>query len=184
MSTTPLPFRIGLGYDSHRLGPGGPLRIGGVDIRAVDLDASQGDSPESQPDPSGVHAIGHSDADVVLHAITDALLGAIAAPDIGRLFPDDAEVNRGRDSADFIAAALGKVREAGYAIGNLDAVILAQKPKMAPHIDMMRANIAGILGCPVENVGLKAKTGEGVDAVGRCEAIAARVVVMLLRGNH
>ncbi|TWT67471.1 2-C-methyl-D-erythritol 2,4-cyclodiphosphate synthase [Allorhodopirellula solitaria] len=161
------PFRIGLGYDSHRLGRGGPLRIGGVSI---------GDEA-----PECFHAIGHSDADVLLHAVTDALLGAIAAADIGRLFPDDAEVNRDRDSAEFIAAALAKVHEAGYAIGNLDAVILAQQPKMAPHIDAMRQRIAGLLQCPIDSIGLKAKTGEGVDSVGRSEAIAARVVVLLQR---
>lgn len=164
---TALPFRIGLGYDSHRLGRGGPLRIGGIDI---------GDDSAEH-----FHAIGHSDADVLLHALTDALLGAIAAADIGRLFPDDADVNRDRDSSEFVTAALAKVHDAGYEIGNLDAVILAQQPKMAPHIDAMRQRIADLLGCPMDAVGLKAKTGEGVDAVGRSEAIAARVVAMLLR---
>lgn len=162
-----LPFRIGLGYDSHRLGRGGPLRIGGIDI---------GDDSAEH-----FHTIGHSDADVLLHALTDALLGAIAAADIGRLFPDDADVNRDRDSAEFVTAALSKVHDAGYEIGNLDAVILAQQPKMAPHIDTMRQRIADLLGCPMDAVGLKAKTGEGVDAVGRSEAIAARVVMILLR---
>ncbi|MCM2372478.1 2-C-methyl-D-erythritol 2,4-cyclodiphosphate synthase [Aporhodopirellula aestuarii] len=166
MSSPSPPFRIGLGYDSHRLGPGGPLRIGGIDIEQAS---------------DGVHAIGHSDADVLLHALTDALLGAIAAADIGRLFPDDAEVNRGRDSRDFVAAAIEKVHETGYAIGNVDAVILAQRPKMAPHIDDMRNAVASMLGCPIDSIGLKAKTGEGVDAVGRSEAIAARVIVMLIR---
>ena len=167
MSVAPPPFRIGLGYDSHRLGDGGPLRIGGMDIG----DESAG----------GVHAIGHSDADVVLHALTDALLGAIAQGDIGRLFPNDDERNRGRDSQDFVLAALEKVKQTGYVIGNLDAVILAERPKMAPHIDPMRRRIAEMVDCPVDCVGLKAKTGEGVDAVGRGEAIAARVVVMLER---
>lgn len=165
MSVTPPPFRIGLGYDSHRLGDGGPLRIGGMDIG----DESAG----------GVHAIGHSDADVVLHALTDALLGAIAQGDIGRLFPNDDERHRNRDSQDFVVAALEKVKQTGYGIGNLDAVILAERPKMAPHIDSMRRRIAEMVDCPVDCVGLKAKTGEGVDAVGRGEAIAARVVVML-----
>ncbi|TWU18355.1 2-C-methyl-D-erythritol 2,4-cyclodiphosphate synthase [Allorhodopirellula heiligendammensis] len=169
MSSSPLPFRIGLGYDSHRLERGGPLRIGGIDI---------GDDG-----PGYFHAIGHSDADVLLHAVTDALVGAIAAADIGRLFPDDAEINRDRDSAEFVTAALTKVSEAGYQVGNLDAVILAQQPKMAPHIDTMRQRIASLLGCPLDAIGLKAKTGEGVDAVGRSEAIAARVVVMLLRAD-
>ncbi|MEO9593737.1 2-C-methyl-D-erythritol 2,4-cyclodiphosphate synthase [Rhodopirellula bahusiensis] len=162
-TSQPLPFRIGLGYDSHRLGEGGPLRVGGVDI------------------PGEFHAIGHSDADVLLHAVTDALMGAIAGPDIGRLFPDDAEVNRDRDSRDFVVEALRRVQEAGYEINNLDAVILAQKPKMASHIDAMREVVAEMLQTDVGQIGLKAKTGEGVDAVGRSEAIAARVVVMLTR---
>lgn len=182
--TVAQPFRIGLGYDSHRLGPGGPLRIGGIDIGPIADDAVLPDR-EMPPDENiGFHAIGHSDADVLLHAITDALLGAIAAPDIGRLFPDNAEINRGRNSADFIVAAITQVRQSGYTIGNLDAVILAQKPKMAPHIDAMRRTIATMLECPIEAVGLKAKTGEGVDAVGRCEAIAARVIVMLFRSGQ
>ncbi|PHQ32709.1 2-C-methyl-D-erythritol 2,4-cyclodiphosphate synthase [Rhodopirellula bahusiensis] len=162
-TSQPLLFRIGLGYDSHRLGEGGPLRVGGVDI------------------PGEFHAIGHSDADVLLHAVTDALMGAIAGPDIGRLFPDDAEVNRDRDSRDFVVEALRRVQEAGYEINNLDAVILAQKPKMASHIDTMREVVAEMLQTDVGQIGLKAKTGEGVDAVGRSEAIAARVVVMLTR---
>jgi 2-C-methyl-D-erythritol 2,4-cyclodiphosphate synthase len=131
----------------------------------------------------GVHAIGHSDADVLLHALTDALLGAIAAGDIGRLFPDDAEVNRDRDSSDFVAAACSKVSSANWLVGNVDAVILAERPKMAPHIDAMRGKIAEMLHCSVDDVGLKAKTGEGVDAIGHGEAIAARVVV-LLYANH
>lgn len=168
MTALPL-MRIGLGYDSHRLGSGGPLRIGGIDI-----DSASGD---------GVHAIGHSDADVLLHGLTDALLGAIAAGDIGRLFPNDAEVNRDRDSADFVAAAMAKVKSADFTIGNIDAVILAERPKMAPHIDSMRRRIAEMLGCSIECVGLKAKTGEGVDSVGRGEAIAARVVVLLTTSN-
>jgi 2-C-methyl-D-erythritol 2,4-cyclodiphosphate synthase len=164
MTSAPmLAFRIGLGYDSHRLGQGGPLRIGGVDV------------------PGEFHAIGHSDADVLLHAVTDALLGAIAGPDIGRLFPDDAEENRDRDSRDFVLEAFRQVQTAGYAINNLDAVILAQRPKMAPHIDSMRHTVAEMLQTSIEQVGLKAKTGEGVDAVGRSEAIAARVTVMLQR---
>ena len=134
MSNLPV-MRIGLGYDSHRLGVGGPLRIGGIDITG-------------KPG-HGVHAIGHSDADVLLHALTDALLGAIAAGDIGRLFPNDAEVNRDRDSADFVAAAWAKVQSAHLTIGNIDAVILAERPKMAPHIDSMRQRIAEMLDCSI-----------------------------------
>ncbi len=155
------PFRVGLGFDTHRLGNGGPLRIGGVDIAAE------------------VHAIGHSDADVLLHAITDALLGSIAEPDIGRLFSDDDTNNFQRDSADFLLEAVRRVRRRGLEIGNVDAVILAQQPRMAPHIDRMRQRIAEIVEIPVEQIGLKAKTGEGVDAVGHGEAISARAVVLV-----
>jgi 2-C-methyl-D-erythritol 2,4-cyclodiphosphate synthase len=154
-------LRVGLGYDSHRLGNGGPLRIGGIDIEGP------------------VHSIGHSDADVLLHAITDALLGAAALPDIGRLFPDTAAENKDRDSADFVHEAMRQVRSGGWEIVNLDCVILAQLPKMAPHIDAMRTRIAEIADLSVSQVGLKAKTGEDVGEIGTGAAIAARVVVLL-----
>jgi 2-C-methyl-D-erythritol 2,4-cyclodiphosphate synthase len=157
------PFRVGLGFDTHCLGNGGPIRIGGIDV------------------PSDVHAIGHSDADVLLHAITDALLGSVAAPDIGRLFPDTADENRGRNSEDFLLEAVRRVRASGHEIGNIDCVILAQQPKFAPFIDRMRARIAEVIDVPVENVGLKAKTGEGVGPIGHGEAIAARCIVLVHR---
>lgn len=157
------PFRIGLGYDSHRLGNGGPLRIGGIDV------------------PAQVHAIGHSDADVLLHAITDALLGSIAGGDIGRLFPDTAAENRGRDSTDFLREAVRRVHQAGMEIGNLDCVILAERPKMAPHIDAMRNTIAPHLDIDVGQISIKAKTGEGVGEIGSSTAIASRVVVIVHR---
>lgn len=155
------PFRIGLGYDTHRLGNGGPLRIGGIDVA------------------SEVHAIGHSDADVLLHAITDALLGAIAEPDIGRLFSNTEASNFQRDSSDFLREAIRRVRRQRLEIGNLDAVILAEQPQMAPHIDAMRQRIAEILAISPGQIGLKAKTGEGVDAVGRGQAISVRAIVLL-----
>ena len=155
------PLRIGLGYDSHRLGNHGPLRIGGIDL------------------PADVHSIGHSDADVLLHAITDALLGAVAEPDIGQLFPDDAPENRDRDSADFLHQALVRIRHNGMAIVNLDCVILAERPKMAPHLVAMRETIAGLLDVSIDQVGIKAKTGEGVGSIGSANAIAARAVVLL-----
>ena len=157
------PFRVGLGYDLHRLGNGGPLRIGGVDV------------------PAEVHAIGHSDADVLLHAITDALLGTVAEPDIGRLFPDDAAENRGRDSKDFVQEAIRRVRHHGMDLVNLDCVILAQRPKMAPHIDDIRSQIAAELDVPVDCISVKAKTGEGLGSVGTGAAIAAHVVVLVYR---
>ena len=160
-SPTTVPFRIGLGYDSHRLGNGGPLRIGGVDI------------------PAEVHAIGHSDADVLLHALTDALLGAIAEADIGRLFPNDADENRDRDSREFVEEAIRRVHARGMNVVNLDCVILAERPKMAPHIDSMREVIANLVDIGMDRVSVKAKTGEGVGEIGNAQAIAARVVVLV-----
>lgn len=157
------PLRIGLGYDSHRLGNGGPLRIGGIEIE------------------SDIHAIGHSDADVLLHAITDALLGAIAESDIGRLFPDDAAENRGRDSADFVTEALKRTRQHAMEIVNLDCVVLAERPKLAPHIDTIRERIALLIDVPLDRISVKAKTGEGIGEIGSAAAIAARAVVLLCK---
>ena len=162
MSPPQLPLlRIGLGYDSHRLGNDGPLRIGGIEI------------------PAEVHAIGHSDADVLLHAITDALLGAIAEPDIGQLFPDTDPKNRGRESSEFMEEALHRVHRRGMEIINLDCVILAEQPKMAPHVQAMRELIAGQLDIQPGQISIKAKTGEGIGAIGSSAAIAAHVVVLL-----
>ena len=156
-------IRVGLGYDSHRLGNGGPLRIGGIDIE------------------SDIHAIGHSDADVLLHAVTDAILGSVCESDIGRLFPDNAEENRDRDSLDFLQEAVRRLHAQGYKIGNLDCVILAEHPKMAPHIDFMREKIAGHLGVSIDQISIKAKTGEGIGDIGSSAAIAARVVVLVAK---
>ena len=163
MTPTIPPLRVGLGYDLHRLGNGGPLLIGGVEI------------------PADVHAIGHSDADVLLHAVTDALLGAVAEQDIGRLFPDDDPQNRGRDSAEFLAEAIRRVRHHGMEIVNLDCVILAERPKMAPHIDAMKEIVSKQLDLTPDRLSIKAKTGEGISPIGHGEAIAARVVVLLYK---
>ena len=157
-------MRVGIGHDTHRLGDGGPLRIGGLDI------------------PHDRHAIGHSDADVLLHAITDALLGAAALGDIGELFPDTAEANRGRDSADMLRRAYDQVQQAGFQIVNLDCIVFAQRPKLSPFKEAIARRVAEILGVPIENVGIKAKTGEHVDAVGREEAVMAQCVC-LVRAN-
>lgn len=140
---------------------GGPLRIGGVDV------------------PHDRSLLGHSDADVLLHAVTDALLGAAALGDIGEVFPDDAAENRGRDSAEMLAAVLARVREAGWKVVNLDCIVFAQRPKLTPHKDAIRRRLAELLNVPASCVGVKAKTGEGVDAVGREEAIMAQAVVLL-----
>ncbi|MBU6276274.1 MAG: 2-C-methyl-D-erythritol 2,4-cyclodiphosphate synthase [Planctomycetes bacterium] len=156
-------FRVGLGHDTHRLGPGAALVIGGVSI------------------PHDRMALGHSDADVLLHAITDAVLGAAAVGDIGELFPDTDPANRGRDSADMLRRALERVTAAGWRIVNLDCVILAQRPKILPHRPAIRRRIATILGIDEAAVWLKAKTGEGVGPIGREEAIGAECVVLVER---
>jgi len=158
-----VPYRIGLGHDTHRLGDGGPLRLGGIDL------------------PHDKHAVGHSDADVLLHAITDALLGAVNLGDIGELFPDNDPANKGRDSAEMLRLAYDRVLAAGYAIGNLDCVVFAQRPKLLPHKQAICRRIAEILGVAVAQVGLKAKTGEQVGPVGREEAIMAECVALVVK---
>ncbi|MEM8864986.1 MAG: 2-C-methyl-D-erythritol 2,4-cyclodiphosphate synthase [Planctomycetota bacterium] len=156
-------LRIGLGEDRHRLEPGGPLRIGGVDV------------------PHDKQMVGHSDADVLLHAITDALLGAVGDRDIGDFFPDTDPANRGRDSADFLELAYFHVQDQGYELVNLDCVVLAERPKLLPQKDAIRLRIAEILNVPAAAVGMKAKTGEGVGPVGREEAIDARCAALVVK---
>jgi len=156
-------IRIGLGHDTHRLGPGAGLVIGGITI------------------PHDRAAIGHSDADVLLHALTDALLGAAALGDIGEMFPDTDPANRGRDSADMLRRAMARVAEAGWRIVNLDCVVFAQRPKILPHRAAIRERIAEILGIDDSAVWLKAKTGEGVGPIGEELAIAAECVVLIER---
>ena len=154
-------LRIGLGEDSHRTAAGGPLRIGGVDV------------------PHDRHLCGHSDADVLLHAVTDALLGAAGLPDIGQLFPNTDDGNRGRDSAEMLRLAYERVTAAGWRVVNLDCVVAAERPKISPFKDMIVARVAEILEIEAGRVGLKAKTAEGVGPVGREEAIEARCVALL-----
>ncbi|QEG37043.1 2-C-methyl-D-erythritol 2,4-cyclodiphosphate synthase [Bythopirellula goksoeyrii] len=154
-------LRIGLGEDSHRLESGGPLRLGGIEI------------------PHDMHAVGHSDADVLLHAVTDALLGAAGLADIGEMFPDHAEENRGRDSAQILKLAYEDVQQSGYHVVNLDCVVGAQQPKLAPHKQAIRQRMAEILDLNLEQINLKAKTGEGVGPVGNQEIIQARCVALL-----
>ena len=156
-------FRIGLGHDTHRLGPGNGLVIGGI---VIEHDRA---------------AIGHSVADVLLHAVTDAVLGAAALGDIGALFPDDDPANRGRDSAGMLRIAWDRVAAAGWRIVNLDCVIFAQRPKILPHRSRIRERIAAILGIDPDSVGLKAKTGEGVGPIGEELAIAAECVALIER---
>lgn len=153
--------RIGIGHDTHRLGEGGPLVLGGL---SLDHDR---------------HAIGHSDADVLLHAITDAILGAAALGDIGELFPDDDPANRGRDSAEMLQAAVARSLQAGFRVVNLDCIVFAQRPKLSPHKVALRKRIAAVLGIDLSLVSVKAKTGESVGPIGREEAISAQCVVLL-----
>jgi 2-C-methyl-D-erythritol 2,4-cyclodiphosphate synthase len=133
--------------------------------------------------PHDQELVGHSDADVLLHAVTDALLGAAALGDIGELFPDTEPANRGRDSAEMLAFALAKVAEAGYGVVNVDAIVFAQRPKLSGHKTAIRERLATILGLDVDQIGLKAKTGEHVGPVGREEAIMAEAVVLVERSN-
>jgi 2-C-methyl-D-erythritol 4-phosphate cytidylyltransferase / 2-C-methyl-D-erythritol 2,4-cyclodiphosphate synthase len=156
-------IRIGAGYDLHTLVEGRPLILGGVEV------------------PAGRGALGHSDADVVCHAATDAILGAAALGDIGRHFPDTEAAWKGASSLDLLARAAAMVREAGYAVINVDVTVVLQRPRIAPHIDAIRARVAGALGVPPERVSVKGKTNEGVDAVGRGEALAAHAVALLER---
>ena len=157
-----LSFRIGEGWDVHALVPGRPLVLGGVTI------------------PHSHGLAGHSDADALAHAITDALLGAAALGDIGRHFPDGDERYRGADSLGLLAEAARRVRATGCAIGNVDATIVAQAPKMAPHIEAMRERLAATLGIAAAQVNVKAKTAEKLGPVGHGEAIEARAVCLLL----
>ena len=154
-------MRIGQGSDVHALVEGRKLVIGGVTI------------------PFGKGLAGHSDADVLIHAVCDALLGAAALGDIGRHFPDNDPRHKNADSRAFLREVAAKVRDAGFAIANLDATIHAEAPKMAPHIGAMIANLAADLGLPPGRINVKAKTAERLGAIGRGEGIAAEAVALL-----
>ena len=157
----PTTMRIGNGYDLHRLVAGRPLILGGVTI----------------PFEKGLD--GHSDADAVCHAVTDAVLGAIGAGDIGRHFPDTDPEWKGANSIVLLMRAADIVRSAGYAVGNIDVVVIAQRPKLVPHIDAMRASLAKALGIDASQVSVKGKTNEGVDSMGAGEAIAVHAVALV-----
>lgn len=156
-------MRIGEGWDVHALVPGRPLILGGVSI------------------PYDMGLLGHSDADVLLHAITDALLGAAGLGDIGRHFPDTDERFRGADSSVLLAEAARHVREVGYEVGNIDSTVIAQAPKLAPHIPAMVEQVARALGVTPGQVNVKAKTAEKLGPVGQGLAMEARAVVLLWR---
>jgi 2-C-methyl-D-erythritol 4-phosphate cytidylyltransferase/2-C-methyl-D-erythritol 2,4-cyclodiphosphate synthase len=153
--------RVGTGYDLHRLVAGRPLVLGGVVI------------------PSEKGALGHSDADVVCHSVTDAILGALALGDIGRHFPDTDPQWKDGSSLDLLARAVALVTEHGYEVGNVDVTVILESPKIKNHVDAMRIAVAAALGIDAARVSIKGKTNEGVDAVGRGEAIAAHAIAML-----
>ncbi len=166
----PPNLRVGHGYDLHRLelrspaGPGRPMIVGGVIL----------DDPTFDRGP-----VAHSDGDVLYHAVVDALLGALAMPDIGQLFPDTAAAHEGQDSRDFVLAAASTIAKAGWSVVNLDCTVILQRPKLSPVKDRIRANLANLLGVDISVVNLKGKTHEKVDAVGESRAVEAHVVALL-----
>lgn len=154
-------IRIGLGHDTHRLVEGTFIFLGGVRIEHTKS------------------LLGHSDADVLLHAVTDALLGAAGLGDIGELFPDTDPANRNRNSAEMLQIVWNQVRQLHWQIVNLDIILFAEKPKLAPHKEAIRRRIAELLEIDATQVGIKAKTGEGIGIIGQEEAISAECVVLL-----
>ena len=156
-------MRVGLGYDVHKLVDGRKLIIGGVDI----------------PHEKGL--LGHSDADVLVHAVMDSILGALALGDIGKHFPDTDEKYKGADSIKLLEFVYNLIDEKGYAIGNIDCTIIAQSPKMAPHIINMRENIAKALNTSIDSINVKATTEEGLGFTGAKEGIAAQSICLLVK---
>ncbi len=158
-------FRVGLGYDIHKLVEGRPLIIGGIEI----------------PYEKGL--LGHSDADVLIHAIIDAMLGALALSDIGTHFPDTDPKYKGISSVELLKNVIGLIHEKGYVINNIDSNIILQEPKMKPHIPNMVKNLSEVMGIDASQLSIKAKTNEQMDAVGEKFAIEASAVVMLRKDN-
>ena len=156
-------MRVGLGYDVHKLVDGRKLIIGGVDI----------------PHEKGL--LGHSDADVLVHAVMDSILGALALGDIGKHFPDTDEKYKGADSIKLLEFVYNLIDEKGYAIGNIDCTIIAQSPKMAPHISNMRENMAKALNTSTDNINVKATTEEGLGFTGAKEGISAQSICLLVK---
>ena len=163
MPTVATATRVGIGYDSHRFEAGGPLVLGGISIR------------------HDAHLAGHSDGDAIAHAITDAILGAAALGDIGGMFPDTDPANRNRNSLAMLVAAVERVRKAYWTVQQVDVVVVAEKPKIAPHREAMTAAIAGALGVDVGAVSIKGKTNEGMGWIGRGEGIACMAVATLVQ---
>lgn len=159
----PLTTRSGIGYDSHRFAPGGPLVLGGIAI------------------PGDQHLHGHSDGDAIAHAVTDAILGAAALGDIGAMFADTDAANAGRDSIEMLSIAVESVHRAGWRVGQVDVVVIAEAPKIAPHRDAMRERLASALRVGVSEVSVKGKTNEGMGFLGREEGLACLATATLVR---
>ncbi|ODT04613.1 MAG: 2-C-methyl-D-erythritol 2,4-cyclodiphosphate synthase [Gemmatimonadetes bacterium SCN 70-22] len=153
--------RTGIGYDSHRFAPGGPMRLGGVDI------------------PADVHLAGHSDGDAICHALTDAVLGAAAAGDIGEMFADTDPANRGRDSVEMLQAALARVRALGWRVASADVTVIAERPRIGPHRERIRVRLGQALQLDPGAVSVKGKTNEGMGWIGRGEGLACLAVTTL-----
>jgi 2-C-methyl-D-erythritol 2,4-cyclodiphosphate synthase len=161
----PRSTRVGIGYDSHRFAPPGPLILGGVPI------------------PSDVHLEGHSDGDAVAHAITDAILGAAAAGDIGEMFSDRDPTNAGRNSIEMLSIAVARVAKLGWTVQQVDVAIVAEKPRVSYHRELMRARVAAALGVDVGAVSVKGKTNEGMGWIGRGEGIACIAVATIVAAD-
>jgi 2-C-methyl-D-erythritol 2,4-cyclodiphosphate synthase len=153
--------RTGIGYDSHRFAPGGRMLLGGVEV-ATDM-----------------HLAGHSDGDAIAHALTDALLGAAAAGDIGALFPDTDPANKDRDSIQMLETAVSEINRLGYAISNVDVTVIAERPKIGPYRDRIREQLARALGVTADAVSVKGKTNEGMGWIGRGEGLACIAVATI-----
>ncbi|MBS2008189.1 MAG: 2-C-methyl-D-erythritol 2,4-cyclodiphosphate synthase [Cyanobacteria bacterium SZAS TMP-1] len=154
-------FRIGQGYDTHRLVEGRPLVLGGVKI------------------PHNKGSLGHSDGDVLIHSIIDAMLGALGLGDIGRHFPPSDERYKGANSLDMLAQVKGIITQEGYLIGNIDSTIILETPKLAPHIDAMKASLAEVLNIPASSISIKAKTAEGLGPVGEGRSLSCHAIALM-----
>ncbi len=155
--------RTGIGYDSHRFGTGGPLRLGGIDI------------------PAEIHLVGHSDADAVCHAVTDAVLGAACLGDIGTMFPDTDPANRGRDSIDMLERAVTRVlHEQRLRVAHVDITVITQVPRIAPFREAIASRLAAALGIPTGHINIKGKTNEGMGWIGRGEGLACLATATLI----
>lgn len=157
-----LPVRTGIGYDSHRFGVGGPMILGGIEI------------------PGDIKLVGHSDADAVCHALTDAILGGAGAGDIGELFPDTDPANKGRSSIEMLRLACQAAEKRGWRVAQVDVTVIVERPKLLPYRDAMRGALANALGLPTDGVSVKAKTNEGMGWVGRGEGLACMAVATLI----